>query len=446
MILGFGGINNKNILIMNNLDPIVLIIIFSSTIIISYLFNIYSKKTGIPSVLLLIFTGVLIGLGFMISGQAKPMGMIGKILPAIGMVGLALIVLEAALDLKIVKEKLGLIFKSLATAILGLFVTSYACAFFLTTIYDMTMVEALLFAVPLSILSSAIILPSLGSLSEYKKEFMIYESTFSDILGIVVFNGLIVLHSAGPGDAVYADIFGNLFFTIIFSLVASYILIYLFQNIKGHDKLFLLLSILLLLFAVGKMLKFSSLIIILIFGMMINNYRLFFAGKLSKLIEEEKVKGILSDLTVLTGESAFAVRTFFFIIFGLSVSIGSIFNPTTIGIGAALLLIIYIIRTICLFMFNGKNIFPQIFLAPRGLITILLFFGIPKALTDEEKGGYDLNGVLLFVILVSCLIMTWSLIRHKKNLEEAENYDEVIGEHSEIDVLSEDTIEEIEGE
>ena len=80
------------------------------------------------------------------------------------------------------------------------------------------------------------------------------------------------------------------------------------------------------------------------------------------------------------------------------------------------------------------------------MITILLFFDIPEALTDEAKGGYDLNGVLLFVILVSCLIMTWSLIRHKKNLEEAEKYDEVIDEHSEIDVLSENTIEETEGE
>ena len=36
------------------------IIIFSLTIIISYFFNIYAKKTGIPSVLMLIGLGVLI--------------------------------------------------------------------------------------------------------------------------------------------------------------------------------------------------------------------------------------------------------------------------------------------------------------------------------------------------------------------------------------------------
>ena len=176
--------------------------------------------------------------------------------------------------------------------------------------------------------------------------------------------------------------------------------------------------------------------------MILNNYNLFFAGGLSKLIEEEKVESILSDFKVVTGESAFVIRTFFFIIFGWSVSVGSMFNLKSIAIGLALLIVIYVIRAICLFIFSGKNIFPQIFLAPRGLITILLFFAIPKELTEK----YDFNGVLLFIILASCLIMTWSLIRHKKNLEDTENYDEVIDEHNEIDVLSGDTVEETEGE
>ena len=227
-------------------------------------------------------------------------------------------------------------------------------------------------------------------------------------------------------------------------MVVSYILIYLFQNIKGHDKLFLLISILLLLYAVGKLFHLSSLIIILIFGVILNNYKVFFSGGLSKLVDEEKVESILADFKVVTGESAFVVRTFFFIIFGWSVSVGSMFNLKSIAIGLALLVIIYIIRAICLFIFSGKNIFPQIFLAPRGLITILLFFAIPKELSDK----YDFNGVLLFIILASCLIMTWSLIKHKKNIElendvenleegdfESEEYEENLA--NEIDIDSE---------
>ena len=72
--------------------------------------------------------------------------------------------------------------------------------------------------------------------------------------------------------------------------------------------------------------------------MILNNYRLFFAGGLSNLIEESKVESILADFKVVTGESAFVVRTFFFIIFGWSVSVGSMFNIKTIAVGIVLIL------------------------------------------------------------------------------------------------------------
>ena len=79
---------------------------------------------------------------------------------------------------------------------------------------------------------------------------------------------------------IYGEVFSNLIFTIVFSIIASYILIYIFQKLKGHNKLFLLISILLLLYAIGKMFHLSSLIIILIFGVILNNYTLFFKGGL----------------------------------------------------------------------------------------------------------------------------------------------------------------------
>ena len=77
-----------------------------------------------------------------------------------------------------------------------------------------------------------------------------------------------------------------------------------------------------------------------------------------------------------------------------------------------------------LFIFNGtfrvSNVSPELFLAPRGLITILLFYAIPDSIT---KSYPEFNGVLLFVILSSCIIMTWSLVREKKKLERQEEED-----------------------
>ena len=53
--------------------------------------------------------------------------------------------------------------------------------------------NALLHTIPLSILSSAIILPSIDNLDEDRREFMIYESTFSDIIGIVGFYSVLTM-------------------------------------------------------------------------------------------------------------------------------------------------------------------------------------------------------------------------------------------------------------
>ena len=386
------------------------IIIFSLTIIISYFFNIYAKKTGIPSVLMLIGLGVLIN--YVLSsfiGVEKPN--LFPILKVIGVFGLILIVLEAALDLSLVKEKVSLIIKSTLVALLGLVGTAYFSAEALVLfVEDMDIITGLIYTIPLSILSSAIILPSVEDLNENKKEFMIYESTISDILGIIAFYAVLSMVGADSNEGVYGEVFGNLIFTVIFSIIISYILVYVFQNIAGHVKLFLLIAILLLLYAVGKMFHLSSLVMILIFGVILNNYKLFFSGGLASLLNMERVNHILNDMKVITAESAFVVRTFFFIIFGWSITISDLFSLKVIGVGVCILFIIYIIRALFLFLFQGKDIFPQLFLAPRGLITILLFFAIPE---ETRNSNEEIEGVLLFIILTTCLIMSWALVVQK---------------------------------
>ena len=386
------------------------IIIFSLTIIISYFFNIYAKKTGIPSVLMLIGLGVLIN--YVLSsfiGVEKPN--LFPILKVIGVFGLILIVLEAALDLSLIKEKISLIIKSTLVALLGLVGTAYLSAEALVLfVEEMDIVTGLIYTIPLSILSSAIILPSVEDLNENKKEFMIYESTISDILGIIAFYAVLSMVGADSNEGVYGEVFGNLVFTVIFSIIISYVLVYVFQNIAGHVKLFLLIAILLLLYAVGKMFHLSSLVMILIFGVILNNYKLFFSGGLASLLNMERVDHILNDMKVITAESAFVVRTFFFIIFGWSITISDLFSLKVIGIGICILFIIYIIRALFLFLFQGKDIFPQLFLAPRGLITILLFFAIPE---ETRNANEEIEGVLLFIILTTCLIMSWALVVQK---------------------------------
>ena len=402
---------------LENLDTNIYLLIFSSTIIISYFFNSYSKKSGIPAVLMLIGLGIIVNV--VVGGWNEKFDGLLKLL---GTVGLILIVLEAALDLKLLKEKIGIIIKSLLVSVIGLGGTSYIAALFLSLVVsDFNLTQALLLTIPLSILSSAIILPSIDSLEEKKREFMIYESTFSDIVGIISFYGVLGFVGSNDPDNVLPETFRSLLFTIVISIVISYVLIYVFQKLKGHAKLFLLISVLLVLYSLGKMMHLSSLIIILIFGLILNNYTLFFKGPFKEFILEDKVEKILDDFRVVTAESAFVVRTFFFILFGWSILFSDLLSFKVIGIGVVLLIIIYFIRTLVLFVFNGtyklEKITPEVFLAPRGLITILLFYSIPV----EQIPDIGLfRGVLLFVIIFSCIIMTWSLIKEKKKLETEE--------------------------
>jgi cell volume regulation protein A len=163
-----------------------LIIEASVIIILSFIFSGIAKRTNIPSVLMLILLGVVLKLVLDTLGVGSVDFF--PVLEVLGIVGLIMIVLEAALELELKQEKLVPIAKAFTIALIGLLGSTYVAALILHEfVPGMEMHAAWLYATPLSILSSAIIIPSVSTLAEVKKEFHIYESTFSDIMGIMMF-------------------------------------------------------------------------------------------------------------------------------------------------------------------------------------------------------------------------------------------------------------------
>lgn len=335
-------------------------------------------------------------------------------LEIVGNVGLVMIVLEAALDLKLEREKRKLIINSFLVALISLVATTLllACIIYYFVPNANDFMKSVVYAVPLSIMSSAIIIPSVGGLTGKKKEFMVYESTFSDILGIMVFYFLIGVEDGQGGKEIALSIGLSILVTIVVSIVLAYLLVYIFQRLTSQVKLFLVIAILMLMYALGKKLHLSSLLIILAFGLVLNNASVFFRGKrLRNLINEEKVQPVLHDFHILTLESAFVIRTFFFVIFGMFITLEGIFNLTVALVSAGIIAALYIVRFLVLKLVERRDIVPQLYLAPRGLITILLFFVI-SAHDEYVIKDFD-PGILLFVILISSLVMTWALIRYR---------------------------------
>ncbi|MGP1991185.1 cation:proton antiporter domain-containing protein [Zobellia laminariae] len=418
----------------------------SAIVIISFWFNGISKKTNIPSVLMLIVLGVALqfGLKYVLGTEIDFEKNLRGTLEIIGTVGLIMIVLEAALELELKREKLVPILKSMAIALIGLVASAWVAALVLYQFIDgMTMQSAWLYATPLSILSSAIIIPSVSGLKEEKKEFHIYESTFSDIMGIMMFyfltGGLDPETDSGP--VAFA---GNIVLTIVIAIIASYALVLIFQKIKSQAKQFLLIAVLLLLYAIGKKMHLSSLIIILIFGLVIANVKLFFPGKTAIFLEKEKMQQVFHELHIITLETAFVVRTFFFVIFGVTIVLASLMSLNVAMVSILIIASIYVIRFLILRIFIGKDILPQAFIAPRGLITILLFYAIPA---EAEIAGFE-SGILLFVIIATSLIMTWAMIRDKKKmgtmLDEID--EEILARNEAEDQLNEHNSETLETE
>lgn len=394
------------------MNPYLLIIAISSVVILSFFFNIISKKTNIPSVLLLIGLGIGIK-SFMTANNILNKDLaLDTILEVLGNVGLVMIVLEAALDLKLERSKTNLILKSFILAVLGIGGSMFALGgFFLYIFPGTSLYTALVYAIPLSIMSSAIIIPSVGRLTGKKREFMVYESTFSDILGIMVFYFMIGADGgAGEGSIVW-EIILNIGGTVLLSVIVAYLMVYLFQHLRMQVKLFLIIAVLILLFAVGKFFHLSSLLIILAFGLVLNNTDIFFQGRLSKYFNHEQVKPILHDFHNLTLESAFLVRTFFFVVFGLSITLSSLYNWEVAVNSFVIVGVLYAIRFVLLRFIAREHMFPEIFIAPRGLITVLLFFVLLK---DDSINipNFD-TGLLLYPILISSIVMMIALISYR---------------------------------
>lgn len=392
------------------MDIFVLISFASILIIISYFFQVLARKTNIPSVLMLMATGV--AAQFVVPAKIPHLQ---TILGILGNVGLILIVLEASLDLRIRRDKIKLILKATASALLGILALGAIITLIIQYLYPaQSWVQAGLYAVPFAVMSSAIVIPSVGSLSENPKEFMIYESAISDILGIILFYLFIDLNKGvNSHQVVFGISILQLIGTLIIGIILSYGLIWVFSRIKEKTKLFLIIAALLLLFAVGKIFHVSSLIIIMIFGLILGNLNIFFRGRIAKFIDFYSGNLIMKELHHITLESAFVIKTFFFFFFGLSINLPALSNIHAWAFAIGVLMATYLVRYWILKAVRIKDFKLLTYITPRGLISILLFFSIPAiyAIQTVDESG------LLILIIVTNIIMTIGLVRNGKQNE-----------------------------
>ena len=370
-------------------------------LLIAYIFDVSSPKTRIPSVILLLLVGWAVRQGANFLGLHIPD--LSPILPVIGTVGLILVVLEGSLEVELNRSKLGLIVRSTVVALLPIILLSMLLAMAFEHFDGISFRTGLLNAIPLCVISSTIAISSSQNLPTKDSEFVTYESSLSDIFGVIFFN--FVVRNEVIDLSSFSEFGAQIVIILVVTVAATLGLSFLLSKIKHHVKFLPIILLIILIYTIAKMYHLPALIFIFVLGLFIGNLDKFERFRFMKRLRPEILVKEISRLQELTKEITFSIRSLFFLLFGYLIETSELLNTNTLVWAIAISGGIFLVRFIFLKL-SGQNVFPLLFIAPRGLITILLFISIPVGQTTNLVN----NSLIIQVIIITALIMMIGLM------------------------------------
>ena len=398
-----------------------IIITICTLLLIAYIFDLTSSKTKIPSVILLL----LLGWGVRQLSIALNINIpdLSRLLPIFGTIGLILIVLEGSLELELNKSKISVIKKSFIAALLPILAMSFLLAFaFQYFQTGLSLRDALTNAVPFCVISSAIAIPSVKYLSAANREFITYESSLSDIFGVIFFNFIALTELNKSHTALESGL--QLLIMIGVSFFATILLAFLLSKIDHHIKFVPIVLLILLIYAIAKLYHLPALIFILIFGLFLGNLDELKRFRWINKLKPDELNVEVHKFKELITEGTFLIRTVFFLLFGYLIETAEIINSDNFLWAAGIVAVALIIRAIQ-FKITKIPMFPMLFIAPRGLINILLFLSIVPA----QQIPLVNKSLILQVVLLSALVMMIGLVatgKKKETLTEETKADEPV--------------------
>lgn len=386
-----------------------IMIVVCALLLLSYLFDVTSQKTRIPSVILLLALGWTVK---QITDLLKiPIPNLDIVLPLIGTIGLILIVLEGSLDLELKKENYPLILKSTLVAIVPMIALSLAIGEIIYY-YDalISFKDSVLNAIPIAVISSSVAISSAKNLLHSDKEFIVYESSLSDVFGVIFFNFVSVKGDINISSL--GEFATEILIIIAISFVATLVLAYLLSKIKHKVKFAPIIILILLIYFISKEYHLPALIFILLFGLIVGNIDELKRFKFVQKLQPEILNKEIQKFRELTTEFTFLIRTLFFILLGFLIKTSELLNQKTIFMAVGITFLLFVIRGIMLKVVRLK-LSPLFFITPRGLITILLFLSIPA----NQMSSLVNNSLIIQIVILSALVMMFGLMFSKSYKE-----------------------------
>jgi Kef-type K+ transport system membrane component KefB len=374
-------------------------------LLLAYVFDVSAARTKIPAVVLLLL------LGWAVRQLSDFLGLVvpnlSPVLPALGTIGLILIVLEGALELELNRGKLPLVGKSSLMAILPMLALALALAWLFSYYGETDFKIAFANAIPLAVISSSVAIPSAQHLSQREREFVTYESSLSDIFGVLLFN-FVTLNESFDLFSVGSFV-AELLVILLVTFGATLGLSYLLSQIRHHVKFAPIVLMIILIYFTAKIYHLPSLVFILFFGLFLQNLDELRHIKFIDKLHPDVLNKEVSKFKEFIVEATFLIRALFFLLFGFLIKTDELLNSETIVWAVVIVAAIFAIRYAFVKLIGLKAL-PLAFIAPRGLITIVLFLSIPIG----QQTPLVNNSLVIQVIILSALVMMAGLMADRK--------------------------------
>jgi len=363
-------------------------------LILAFAANRLARRTGVPDILVLMATGLLLGpaLHWIDAAKFEPATR------GFGTLALILIIFEAGLDLKL-RETLRYfpagLFLSLVTYALSTAAVTEICILVL----GLPRHDALLAGATLGCMSSAVVLPVLQQvdLRDSARVTLMVEAAFGDALGVLTVGSLLgtltgVVGSSGPrpspgillgglAGSFILKIFLSMAIAMVAGILWSRLLPFLSDQRSWH---LLTLGAVLILYAVADLLHGSDLFAVMVFGVVLANLPV--KGITLGGVRILAPPGTHAQTEILSfhSELGFLVRTFFFVLIGAIIRFGELRRAGLISL--TILCALFIIRVVSVqigrMAWHGSTSRERelaCLMIPRGLVTAVLALKVVDA-------------------------------------------------------------------
>ncbi|MGC8550958.1 MAG: cation:proton antiporter [Acidobacteriaceae bacterium] len=398
--------------------------VLGGLLVLAFLANLLARKTGIPDVLVLMGTGVLLGPGLHLMDLTQYPGL----REGFGTLALILILLEAGLELEIRQ-----LLRSFPAGIM-LAMVSYALCLGLVVpaahqLLGLSWKSALIVAAVLGGVSASVSLPVLQTMQIRPKLRMILtvEGAMADILSVLTVTALLNAPAGSVPLGMLAGSFAvKLSISLALGIAAGVGWAFLLPRLS--DRRFwqvLTFGAVLVLFAVTEVAGGGDLLAVLIFGLALSNLPVaqrYLGTEIGTVEGREKAAEGQAGLLAFHAELSFLVRTFFFVLVGMEIRFEGFVTQwlPIVVIFAAILVARWLSVVASRLLWRDSHPMERelaFWMHPRGLITVVLALRVVNARGSSWSFLVDLA---FGILLLSGAGMTVGTIRGRRMGELAE--------------------------